>query len=53
MINRIGLVIRPGSNRVLAVAREVVAWCQARNLALDVCPHTAKSLKFPVGGVSS
>ena len=53
MINRIGLVIRPGSNRVLAVAREVVAWCQARNLALDVCPHTAKSLKFPDGGVSS
>ncbi len=53
MISRVGLVIRPGSQRVLNLAREVVAWCQARNLPLDVCPTTAKALKLSGNGIPS
>lgn len=51
MSKRIGLVIRPGSQRVLSLAREVVAWCQSHKLPLDPCPHTAKLLKLPDAGV--
>ena len=53
MISRVGLVIRPGSQRVLNLAREVVAWCQARNLPLDVCPTTVKALKLSGNGIPS
>jgi NAD+ kinase len=38
---------------VLNLAREVVAWCQARNLPLDVCPTTAKALKLSGNGIPS
>jgi len=38
---------------VLNLAREVVAWCQARNLQLDVCPTSAKALKLSANGVPS
>ncbi len=53
MIERMGLVIRPGSQRVLSLAREVVAWCQSRNLPLDVCPQTAKLLKLSSPGIGA
>lgn len=51
MTQRIGLVIRPGSQKAVNLAREVVSWCQARSLALDVCPQTAKALKLAGSGV--
>lgn len=53
MIQRVGLVIRPGSQKAANLAREVVSWCQARGLPLDVCQQTSKALKLTVNGVSS
>lgn len=53
MIQRMGLVIRAGSQRAANLAKEVVAWCQARSLPLDVCTQTAKALKLSVAGVSA
>jgi|694.fasta_scaffold29511_4 NAD+ kinase len=53
MIQRMGLVIRAGSQRAANLAKEVVAWCQARSLPLDVCAQTAKALKLSVTGVSA
>lgn len=53
MTQRIGLVIRPGSQKAVNLAREVVSWCQARSLALDVCPQTSKALKLAGSGVSA
>lgn len=53
MIQRIGLVIRPRSQKAVNLAREVVSWCQAHSLILDVCPQTAKALKLAGNGVSA
>lgn len=53
MIQKVGLVIRAGSQKAANLAKEVVAWCQARSLPLDVCPQTAKALKLSVASTSA
>lgn len=44
MTECIGLVVRPGSERVVAVARELLTWCSSRGLLLKVERWSADSL---------
>ncbi len=50
---RIGLVIRPGSPKVVNLAREVLSWCTQRSLPVDVDLQTAKVLKLAEPGISA
>lgn len=52
MSTRIGLVIRPGSPKVITLAREVLAWCAQRSLPVDVDVQTAQVLKIAQPGIS-
>jgi NAD+ kinase len=52
MSTRIGLVIRPGSPKVVTLAREVLAWCAERSLSVDVDVQTAKVLKLTQSGIT-
>jgi NAD+ kinase len=52
-MTRIGLVIRPANDRVVALARELIGWCTLRGLPLDTDTVTAKTLGLPGPGLSS
>jgi NAD+ kinase len=45
MSNRIGLVIRPGNQKILARARELLAWCAERSIAVDFESQTSQLLE--------
>ncbi len=49
----IGLVVRPGSQRGIEVAHEVLSWCHQRGLEVAVEAHAAAVLKLPLPGVSA
>lgn len=53
MSARIGLVIRPGNQKIVVLAKELMAWCAERNIAVDVDTQTAKTLKLTVNGYSA
>lgn len=52
MSMRVGLVIRPGSQKVIALAREFMALCAQRGFAVDVDLQTSKALKLTEAGLS-
>ena len=52
-MSRVGLVIRAGTQKVVARARELVKWCADRNLELLVDAQTVKSLRLNVPGLSN
>jgi NAD+ kinase len=49
----VGVVIRSGSDRVLAVARELLAWCRARKIAIKIEECSAHDLGEEALGVPS
>ena len=52
MTQRLGLVVRAGNEKAVALAKELLAWCQERNLEVDVDAQAAKSLKLGTPGLS-
>jgi NAD+ kinase len=52
MSQRIGLVTRPGNQKIISLAKEVMAWCAERSIAVDVDVQTAKTLKLTQSGCS-
>jgi NAD+ kinase len=52
MSQRIGLVTRPGNQKVVTLAKEVMAWCAERGILVDVDTQTAKTLKLTQNGCS-
>ncbi len=53
MSQRIGLVTRPGNQKAVALAKELMAWCAQRSIPVDVDTQTAKTLKLTHNGCSS
>lgn len=52
MTQRVGLVVRAGNEKAVALARELLAWCKERNLEVDVDAQAAKSLNLGTAGLS-
>jgi len=52
MAQRVGLVIRAGNEKAVTLARELLTWCEARNIEVDVDAQAAKSLKLGNSGLS-
>lgn len=53
MSKHVGLVIRPGNQKVVELAKELLAWCAQRKIEVDVDTHTAKTLKLTKSGYSA
>lgn len=53
MNQRIGLVVRPGNEKIVALAKEVMAWCAQRSIGLEVDAQTAKTLKLTTPGLEA
>jgi NAD+ kinase len=53
MSARIGLVVRPGNQKIVALAKELMAWCSHRNIEVDVETQSAKILKLTAHGYSA
>lgn len=53
MSKHVGLVIRPGNEKVKQLAKELLAWCAQRNIEVDVDTQTAKTLKMASPGYSA
>lgn len=53
MSQRIGLVTRPGNQKAVALAKELMAWCAQRSIPVDVDAQTAKTLKLTHNGCSA
>lgn len=49
----IGLVVRPGIQRVVELAHEVLSWCQQRGLAVELESHSAHTVRTEQPGVSA
>jgi NAD+ kinase len=52
MTQRVGLVIRAGNEKAVALAKELLTWCEARKIEVDVDAQAAKSLKLGNSGLS-
>jgi NAD+ kinase len=52
MIKRIGLVIRPGNQKILTRAKELLAWCAERSIAVEPDTQTAQLLEIGAKGCS-
>lgn len=52
MARRIGLVTRAGSEKAMALAKELIGWCAARSFEVDLDTQTSASLNLPTPGLS-
>jgi len=52
MSKRIGLVIRPGNQKILNRAKELLAWCAERSIAVEPESQTAQLLEMGVKGLT-
>lgn len=52
MARRIGLVIRAGNKGAVALAKELLEWCDKRGFEIDVDEQGAKSLELSTPGIS-
>jgi NAD+ kinase len=52
MSKRIGLVIRPGNQKILNRAKELLAWCEERSIAVEPESQTAQLLEMGVKGLT-
>jgi len=50
MTKRVGLVIRPGNEKVVTLAKELLEWCAKRAIEVDVDTQTAKALQLAAPG---
>jgi NAD kinase len=53
MTKRVGLVIRPGNQKIVDCAGQVLAWCSARNIPVDTEKQTAHILQLTEPGFSA
>lgn len=53
MSTRIGLVVRPGNQKIIQRAKELLAWCAERSIAIDVETQTALLLDTGTKGFSA
>jgi NAD+ kinase len=53
MNQRIGLVLRPGNQKIVALAKEVMAWCAQRSIGVEVDTQSAKTLKLSTPGIDA
>jgi NAD+ kinase len=53
MSARIGLVVRPGNQKIVTLAKELMVWCSNRNIGVEVDTQTAKVLKLTASGHSA
>jgi NAD+ kinase len=53
MSKRIGLVIRPGNEKILECANELLKWCEQRNIPVEPEQQTAEILKLNQRGRSA
>jgi NAD+ kinase len=53
MTKRVGLVIRPGNQKIVDCAGQVLAWCSARNIPVDTEKQTAHILQLTEPGLSA
>jgi NAD+ kinase len=52
MSKRIGLVIRPGNQKIVTRAQELLAWCAERSVAVEADSQTMQLLGMPGKGCS-
>jgi NAD+ kinase len=53
MAKRVGLVIRPGNQKIVSCAEQLLAWCAARNIPVDADKQTAHILQLTEPGFSA
>ncbi|MFN4895677.1 MAG: NAD(+)/NADH kinase [Pseudomonadota bacterium] len=53
MTKRVGLVIRPGNQKIVSCAEQLLAWCAARNIPVDAERQTAHILQLTEPGFSA
>jgi NAD+ kinase len=53
MTKRVGLVIRPGNQKIVDCAEQLLAWCSARNIPVDTEKQTAHILQLTEPGFSA
>lgn len=53
MTKRVGLVIRPGNQKIVSCAEQLLAWCAARNIPVDAEKQTAEILQLPEPGFAA
>jgi NAD+ kinase len=53
MAKRVGLVIRPGNQKIVSCAEQLLAWCAARNIPIDAEKQTAQILQLTEPGFSA
>ncbi len=52
MAKRVGLVIRPGNQKIVSCAEQLLAWCASRNILVDAERQTAQILQLTEPGFS-
>lgn len=53
MTKRVGLVIRPGNQKIVSYAEQLLAWCAAHNIPVDAEKQTAHILQLTEPGFSA